>query len=72
MSSTIPGRLCADDPHALAEVERAIASGALTLLFTDELEQRFQADTLAQRRKFLNLVGISGMVVYNFGCSATG
>ncbi len=54
-----------DDPHTLAEIERAIASGVYTLRFNRALERRYQADTLKSRLRFITVVGIGGALVYN-------
>ncbi len=54
-----------EDSQTLAEVERTIASGVSRLRFSPALEQRYEADTQQQRRRFITAVGIVGAVVYN-------
>ncbi|MEE5046403.1 diguanylate cyclase [Pseudomonas alliivorans] len=54
-----------EDSQTLVEVERTIASGVGTLRFSRELEQRYEADTQQQRRRFITAVGIGGGLIYN-------
>lgn len=54
-----------DSPQLLADVERAIATGARTLRFSRDLERRYEQDTLQPRRQFLIAVGLSGLLIYN-------
>ena len=54
-----------EDSQTLAEVERTIACGVGTLRFSRELERRYEADTLHQRRRFITAVGIGGGLIYN-------
>ncbi|MEN4748622.1 MULTISPECIES: GGDEF domain-containing protein [unclassified Pseudomonas] len=53
------------DAQLLAEVDRTIASRFRSLRFSTELEQRYEAETLEQRRQFLSAVGIGGILIYN-------
>ena len=54
-----------EDSQTLAEVERTIACGVGALRFSRELERRYEADTLHQRRRFITAVGIGGGLIYN-------
>lgn len=54
-----------EDSQTLAEVEQTIACGVGTLRFSRELERRYEADTLHQRRRFITAVGIGGGLIYN-------
>ncbi|MBD8624997.1 GGDEF domain-containing protein [Pseudomonas sp. CFBP 13727] len=53
------------EPHTMALVEEAIASGVGGLTFDRELERRYEADTQRQRLQFLTSTGICGAVIYN-------
>ena len=65
MLNTLLDRPCAKDPQTLIEVEQTIASGVRALRFSDELERRYEAETLERRRRFITIVGIGGGLVYN-------
>ncbi|MCJ8179203.1 GGDEF domain-containing protein [Pseudomonas viridiflava] len=54
-----------EDSQTLAEVEQTIACGVGALRFSRELERRYEADTLHQRRRFITAVGIGGGLIYN-------
>jgi len=65
MLATALERPGADDAQRLAEVEQALASRVRLLRFGDDLERRYQADTLEERRRFITVGGIGGILVYN-------
>ncbi|SDS87892.1 GGDEF domain-containing protein [Pseudomonas trivialis] len=65
MLNTSLDRTSATDHQTLAEVEQVIASGGRALRFSGDLEQRYEAETLEQRRQSLTTVGIGGLLVYN-------
>ncbi|WP_095097808.1 diguanylate cyclase [Pseudomonas sp. Irchel 3A5] len=65
MLNTLLDRPSAKDPQILIEVEQTIASGVRALRFSDDLEHRYEAETLEQRRQFITIVGIGGGLVYN-------
>ncbi|MEE4072580.1 diguanylate cyclase [Pseudomonas viridiflava] len=54
-----------EDSQTLAEVEQTIACGVGALRFSRELERRYEAETLHQRRRFITAVGIGGGLIYN-------
>jgi diguanylate cyclase (GGDEF)-like protein len=65
MLSFVLDRPGPNDAHVLAEVDRTIASRFRGLRFSAELESRYEAETLEQRRRFLTAVGITGGIIYN-------
>lgn len=65
MLNTLLDRPSAKDHQTFAQVEDAIASGCPALRFSNDLERRYEAETLEQRRHFITIVGIGGGLVYN-------
>lgn len=65
MLSFVLDRPGPNDAQVLAEVDRTIASRFRGLRFSAELESRYEAETLEQRRRFLTAVGITGGIIYN-------
>ncbi len=65
MLNTLLDRPSSKDPQTLIEVEQTIVSGVRALRFSEDLEQRYEAETLEQRRQFITIVGIGGGLVYN-------
>lgn len=65
MLSFVLDRPGPNDAQVLAEVDRTIASRFRSLRFSAELESRYEAETLEQRRQFLTAVGITGGIIYN-------
>lgn len=65
MLSFVPNRPDPNDPQLLAEVDRTIASRFRGLRFSADLERRYEAETLEQRRQFLTAVGVVGALIYN-------
>jgi diguanylate cyclase (GGDEF)-like protein len=65
MLATVLARPDSKDPQTLVDVDQTIASGVRTLRFGKDLERRFEAETLSERRQFLTSVGIGGALVYD-------